>query len=71
MTQRRIVHVSRERDEELLMQIRIRAKGGNATSVARKYGVNPGILITATNAVLKADLAESGEPAGIVRRAYW
>lgn len=70
MTQR-IRHVSRTRDEQLLAQVAARAKGTPAAVLARKYGVNSGILITATNKVFEADMAESGEDAAKVREAYW
>jgi hypothetical protein len=66
-----VKHVSRARDEELLAQIAARARGVAAYALARHYGVNNGILITATNNVLAADLAESGEDPETVWAAYW
>ncbi|MAC81470.1 MAG: hypothetical protein CML66_25805 [Rhodobacteraceae bacterium] len=52
---------SRESDERTLEWIALRNEGLSAARIARRYGVNPGSVVHATNAVRDADRAEAGE----------
>lgn len=63
--------VTRERDEQVLGWVSRRAGGESAHAIAQHERINSGLIVTATNAVRDADLAESGEPEKQVRRAYW
>ena len=66
----KVFPVTRARDEELLQWIAARrASNGSASALARRLGVSKGQLIRDTNAVMAADIAESGEDEA--RHAYW
>ncbi|WP_425070662.1 hypothetical protein [Sagittula sp. S175] len=67
----RIVSVPRPRDEQLLGWLRMRSDGVPANAIARRYGVNSGVVIIATNNVMQDDLWLAEEPESLVRRAYW
>lgn len=62
---------SRAEDEALLAMVRARASGLDSVQIAATRGRTPEGVRIATNRVRAADLAESGEPAEIVERAYW
>lgn len=74
MTPARIPHVDRSVDDAVLRWLGMLARGMTPVQVARAEGVPP---IQVNNACRRvraadiADIAESGEPAGLVRRAYW
>lgn len=62
----RIVQASRESDERTLRWLRLR-QTNPANRIAKHDRVNSGVVILATQAVARADAAESGED---VRAAY-
>lgn len=62
---------SRESDEKILAWVRLRAAGASAAKIAKRYGVAGPTVTIGTVAVMKADLAESGETETTVRRSYW
>lgn len=66
-----VKHVPRARDDELLRWIALRVAGWSAAQVAQRMGVSQSTVDMATREVRNADLAESGEPPGVVDRAYW
>lgn len=61
----------RASDERLLAWLRARAAGFTVARIAAAEGVHRVSVNKATNAVMRADLAESGEAPAAVRRAYW
>lgn len=67
----RVMQVARARDDQLLNWLRARSRGGSVYAMGKLLGINSGIIITALNNVLAADLAESGEPPDLVRAKYW
>lgn len=69
--QMKIRSVPRWRDEQVLWMLRQRQAGKSLTWIERRLGIAQGLAAQATVAVMRADLAESGEPEGLVRRAYW
>lgn len=71
MTGARINDKSREDDERLLVWIDERCRGKRTKTVARRDGVSPAAVVMATSRVMRADLAESGEPEPVVRKDYW
>ncbi len=63
---------SRVADERLLGWVEQRASGESCSKIAKASGdVQRAAVIRATNAVLHADLLESGEPVVLVQAAYW
>lgn len=62
---------ARTADEALLRQIKWRREGFARDSSHATRAVGRPAILSATDAVLAADLAESGEPAAVVRAAYW
>lgn len=62
---------TRSQDEMTLWLVRQRASGVSANQLAKRVRRHAGPVITATNNVLEADLAESGEDPEVVARAYW
>jgi len=67
----RVVDASREDDELVLALLALRNKGYGMTATAQKLQCDRAFVSVATNQVLNADLKYSGEPAGLVRKAYW
>lgn len=65
------IEVARADDDALLAAIWLRIKGHTAREIGRIQGRNPQTIRQATVAVMNADLAESGEPAGAVLKHYW
>jgi len=61
----------RRADERLLQMVGLRAEGWSGAQVAEALGIQRATVFKRTNAVLAADLAESGESRFAVRRAYW
>lgn len=62
---------TREQDEAALFMVRRRASGVSANQIAKSLGRHAGVVVIATNGVVDADLAESGEDPGAVASAYW
>lgn len=64
-------HMTRAEDEQLLAMIAARLSL-KSTSVARKFGLTGPAVRIATNRVLTADLAESGEcPVAVAAAYHW
>ena len=61
----------REDDDRLLGMVASRARGMSCPSLARRFGVSAHAVMMATNRVMKADLAESGERPSVVQQWYW
>lgn len=59
---------SRAADEALLAMVHLRASGMTPHEIAQEFGVRDQYVSTATNRVMRADMAESGED---VAGAYW
>jgi transposase len=62
-------HPPRSRDEELLEWVAERAAGTSCSAIAKRLGLNSGIVVTATNNVFRADKKESRERR--IERHYW
>lgn len=62
---------SRAHDAQVLGFLAARTVGASLPRIAADFGVGVSSVQMATNQVLAADLAESGEPAAVVRGAYW
>lgn len=58
-------------DEEVLEMIRLRHAGVSPSKIATRYGTYNSHVLDRTNNVMKADLAESGEPVCEVVKHYW
>ena len=67
----RVKGVLRERDDEVLAWVQLRSAGWSLSRIARAYHTTSGPVQVATDKVMKADLAESGEPRHEVRARYW
>lgn len=63
-------NVPREKDEEILYCLAARQRGASWHALSKRFGRAPGSLPTSCRNVMEADLAESGEPVEVVRRAY-
>ena len=64
-------HPPRSADEALLRLCELRCLGQSTAAIAKAQGVSQQLISEKTNAVRRADLAESGEPDGRVRKGYW
>ena len=62
---------SRATDEEVLAMVRLRARGVSPSEIATRFGTYNSQVLDRTNNVMKADLAESGEPTREVMKHYW
>lgn len=62
---------SRATDEEVLEMVRLRAAGVSPSKIAIRFGTYNSQVLDRTNNVMKADLAESGEPIREVMKHYW
>lgn len=63
--------VSREVDDKLLLWMEARCRGVSPAAIAKLYGLSHTAIRKPTNDILKADLAESGEPPEEVLKHYW
>lgn len=61
----------RHADERLLAFVQFRTDGYDSRQIAGANNVTHGYVRAATNRIRKADLAESGEPEGVVLAGYW
>jgi len=64
-------HPPRSADEARLRLLELRCLGVTTYDIAKAQGVSQQLISEKTNAVRRADLAESGEPVGKVRKGYW
>ncbi len=62
---------SRREDGRALLMLALRRDGVSTGVLGRLFGMTGSAVRVATNRVLDADLRESGEPAEVVRAAYW
>jgi hypothetical protein len=62
---------SRREDARALFMIATRCDGMSSGVIGRLLGMSDSAVRVITNRVRAADLAESGEPAEVVRAAYW
>ena len=63
------LHVPRERDEKILLMLRLRTRGYSTREVGERLGCSHQNVRVTTNTIKSADLHESGEPdAG---EGYW
>jgi DNA-binding transcriptional ArsR family regulator len=65
------VERGRPADERILLMLRLRHEGMPAAVIAQRLGMQRGAVVRDLRKVFAADLAESGEPEGVVRGAYW
>jgi hypothetical protein len=64
----------RQRDEEILLWIKARAKGISPRKIGEIYGASQENIATATNKVMNADLKEAafwGDKPKDIIKAYW
>jgi len=62
---------SRHDDEIVLAMLRARAAGASTTAIAARFGFARGQAVsTILYRVFRDDIARSGEPRDVVRRAY-
>lgn len=61
---------TRKHDERDLAILRLRASGVPIVKTAQILGISNKTVQSVHNAVVAADIAESGEPASVVARAY-
>ena len=63
------LHIPRERDEQILLMLRLRTLGHSTRAIGERLGKSPQNVRITTNTIKAADLHESGEPdAG---EGYW
>ena len=62
---------SRREDGRAMFMIATRCDGVSTGVLGRLFGMTDAAVRTITNRILDADLRESGEPAEVVRAAYW
>ena len=63
------LHVPRERDEQILMMLRLRTLGHSTRAIGDRLGISPQNVRITTNTIKSADLHESGEADAVV--GYW
>ena len=64
-----IMDIPRERDNEILLMLRLRTLGHSTRAISERLGKSPQNVRITTNTIKSADLHESGEPdAG---EGYW
>lgn len=63
--------VPRERDEVVLIWIKLRKTGWSPQKIASRTGEQASVIDMATRRVMNADIEESGENPQRVRNAYW
>lgn len=62
---------TRADDDRLLAYLRLRARNKPSYVIAEMFGMSISHVDISCRKVLEADLNESGEPADVVKRAYW
>ena len=63
------LHVPRERDEQILLMLRLRTIGHSTRAIGDCIGISPQNVRITTNTIKSADLHESGDPDAV--RGYW
>jgi hypothetical protein len=69
----RVRDASRERDDEILLWVRLRARGWTVRQIADRFnpGGNPQYIRTLTDRVRDQDMLGSGEDSATVKQSYW
>ena len=65
------LHVPRERDEKILLMLRLRTLGHSTREIGERLGISHENVRITTNTIKAADLHESGEPREQVEAGYW
>ena len=65
------LHVTRERDEKILLMLRLRTLGHSTSAIGERLGCSHQNVRVTTNTIKAADLHESGEPREQVESGYW
>lgn len=65
------LHVPRERDEEIVRMLGLRASGLSARLVGEAVGKTAANARVTTDTIMRADLRESGEDPAVVMAGYW
>ena len=63
------LHVTRERDEKILLMLRLRTLGHSTRAIGERLGKSPENVRITTNTIKSADLHESGETDAAA--GYW
>ena len=63
------LHVPRERDEKILLMLRLRTLGHSTSAIGERLGKSPENVRITTNTIKAADLHESGETDSAA--GYW
>ena len=63
------LHVPRERDDTILLMLRLRTFGVSTRAIGERIGISPQNVRITTNTIKAADLYESGEPDAAA--GYW
>ena len=64
-----IMDIPRERDNEILLMLRLRTLGHSPRAIVDLLGKSPQNVRITTNTIKSADLHESGEPDAVA--GYW
>ena len=56
-----IMDIARERDEQILLMLRLRTLGHSTRAIGDRLGISPQNVRITTNTIKSADLYESGE----------
>ena len=64
-----IMDIPRERDNEILLMLRLRTLGHSPRAIGDLLGISPQNVRITTNTIKSADLHESGEPDAA--EGYW
>ena len=66
-----VVDVPRSSDNLMLSLLALRRDGVGTTKIAKRFGLRENYVRIATNRIMAAYLAESGESSGVIRWSYW
>ena len=64
-----IMDIPRERDNEILLMLRLRTLGHSTRAIGDRLGISPQNVRITTNTIKSADLHESGE--ADAESGYW
>ena len=64
-----IMDIPRERDNEILLMLRLRTLGNSTRAIGDRLGISPQNVRITTNTIKSADLHESGETDAA--EGYW
>ena len=64
-----IMDIPRERDEQILLMLRLRTLGHSPRAIGDRLGISPQNVRITTNTIKSADLHESGE--ADAEAGYW